>query len=304
MHIVIDILAAIILLFFFLAGWHKGFLLSLLTVVRVILAYGAAYFSGRYIGFWLGEAVHRPRLVTIPICAGLAFVLISFGFHIIKHRIRAHHETKEKKEDFRRPIPSCLCGGTINLAAGTLSLALLFWLGDLFLVGAAGIPIPGSDQAYFSRFARRTVYETAYCFIPKEGREQQVASMAHMISTPANGMAILENVVTADSVQRLISDKQVAEDLLSGDPDRIQQNASIQLLFNDRATLDKLRDLGVLSGDETKTGLCEKLATVGQNKKIQASIESLKARQLLSTDKFLLLLRDPEFDTILAELIK
>ncbi len=42
MHIAIDILAAIILLFFFLRGWHKGFLISVLCVVRVIIAYGGA----------------------------------------------------------------------------------------------------------------------------------------------------------------------------------------------------------------------------------------------------------------------
>ena len=69
MHWVIDISAAIILLFFLLGGWHKGFMLSLLGVIRVITAYGAAYFSGRYIGYWLGEVAHRPRIVTVPVMA-------------------------------------------------------------------------------------------------------------------------------------------------------------------------------------------------------------------------------------------
>ena len=304
MHTAIDILAAIILLFFFLAGCHKGFLLSLLGVVRVVLAYSAAYFSGRYLGFWLGEIAHRPRIVTIPVCAGMAFVLITFGFHMLRHKIRMRHEEKEKAVGFHRPFLSLIGGGTINLAAGTLSLILLFWLGDLFLVGVAGVPIPGSDKAHFSRFARRTVYEAAYRIIPKQGRELQVASMAQMISNPSEGMDILERVISADSVQRLITDKQLAKDMLSGDPDRIQQNASIQQLFNDRATLDELRELGVLSGTETKTGLCDKLSAVGQNEKIQASLGRLKDREMLSTDKIPLLLRDPDFDIILGELVK
>ena len=304
MHIAIDVLAGIVLLFFFLAGWHKGFLLSLLGVTRVVLAYGVSYFSGRYLGFWLGEATHRPRLVTIPVVAGLTFVLITFAFHVVMHEIHAHHKEKEKKHDFQRPLFSCLSGGTINLAAGTLSLALLFWLGDLFIVGVTSVSIPGADQSYFTRFSRRMLYEVSYFAIPKKGNENQVNAMARMISNPAQSMGHLEKVLAADSVQRLATDKELAADLLSGDAVRIRQNASIQQLFSDRATLDELRELGVLSGNETKAGLCDKMAAFGQNEKIRASIESLKERQLLNTGKITLLVRDPAFDTILAELIK
>jgi len=304
MHIAIDSLAAIVLLFFFLSGWHKGFLLSLLGVARVVLAYGVSCFSGRYLGFWLGEATHRPRLVTIPVVAGLTFVLIAFAFHVVMYEIRAHHQEKERKHDFHRPFLSCFSGGAINLAAGTLTLVLLFWLGDLFMVGLTSVPIPGADRSNFGRFSRRMVYKVAYFAIPKKGNETQVDAMARMISNPAQGMGHLEKVIEAGSVQQLATDPQLAEDLLSGDADRIQQNAAIQRLFNDRATLDELRELGVLSGNETKSGLCEKMAAFGRNEKIQASIESLRERQLLDTGKITLLIRDPEFDTILAELIK
>ncbi len=305
MHIAIDILAVLILLFFFLAGFYKGFLLSLLGITRVVLAYGVAYFAGRYLGFWLGEITHRPRIVTIPICAIMAFVLVAFGFHILMYEIRMRHaERKKKEKNHRRPFISGLSGGAINLTAGTLSLVLLFWLGDLFLVGIAGIPIPGADQAYFSRFARRTVYETAYRIIPRQDLKTQTAAMAHMISNPADGMDILGRVMAAESVRRLLTDQQLAKDMLSGDSDRIQQNASIQALFNDRATLDELRDLGLLSGTETKTGLCEQLAKMGENQKIQASLERLRERDMLNKDKISLLLRDPDFDIILGELVR
>ncbi|MCF7818499.1 MAG: CvpA family protein [Kiritimatiellales bacterium] len=301
MHIAIDILAAIVLLFFFLSGWTKGFLLSLLGVARVVLSYTVAYFSGRYLGYWLGEAIHRPRLVTIPVCAFMAFVLVGFGFHIIMVEIRAH---RKGKEHVPHSFFSALGGGGINLVAGTFSLVLLFWLADLFLAGAAGSSIPGANKSYFARFARRAVYETAYCLIPKKDNEQQIAAMAGMISQPANGIHRLETVISAPAVQQMISDKQLAADLFSGEAARIEQNPSIQQLFNDRATLDELRELGVLSGYETKSGICEKLARVGDNKKIQASVANLKEKQLLSTDKITQLVRDPDFDTILAELVK
>jgi len=45
MHWVIDIIAALILLFYLLAGWQKGFLLSLLGIVRTVLAVSVSFFS-------------------------------------------------------------------------------------------------------------------------------------------------------------------------------------------------------------------------------------------------------------------
>ncbi len=301
MHIAIDILAGIILLFFFLAGWHKGILLSLLGVARVVLSYGVAYLSGRYLGYWLGAATHRPRLITIPVVAIVAFALIAFAFRIVMHNIRAHHKEKEKKEDFQLPIPSCLSGGAINLAAGTVSLALLFWLGDLFMVGT---PIPGADRSNFGRFSRRMVYEVSYATISKQDNKTQVAAMARMISNPGQGLEHLKNILAADSMRQVLADKEFASDLFSGDAERIAQNASLQRLFNDRATLDELRELGVVSGYETKSGLCNKLAAFGQNEKIRASLENLQAKQILDTNKITLLIRDPDFDAIVAELLK
>jgi hypothetical protein len=304
MHIAIDILAGTLLLFFFLAGWRKGVLLSLLGVARVVLSYGIAYLSGRYLGSWLGAAIHRPRLVTMPVVAIATFALIAFAFHIAMHNIRAHHKEKEKIDNFQHPVSSRLSGGSINLAAGTVSLALLFWLGSLFMAGVALRPIPGADRSNFGRFSRRMVYEVAYSGIPKQGNEAQVAAMARMISNPAQGMEHLKNILAADSVQHALADKEFAGDLFSGEADRIRQNESMKRLIKDKATLRELREMGVLWEKETEDALYEKLARFGQNEKIRSSLENLRSKQLLSTDKIPLLIRTSDFDAIIAELAR
>ncbi len=304
MHILIDILAAIILLFFFLAGWHKGTLLSLLGIVRVVISYGGAYLSGRYLGYWLGELTHRPRIVTIPVVAGLVFIIITFIFHVVMTEIRDTHLKKEEKENFQRPIPSCLGGGIINLFAGVLSLVFLFWLGDLCALGMAGRPIPGADKAHFATFTRRSVYETTYRIAAFDANASQAAALGRMISNPARGLQHLKNVLAADSVQQLLKDQTFTADLLSGDPDRIEQNSSLQQLFNDRPTLNEMRELGLFSGKEKKSVLCQKLSRFGANETIHTSLENLKTKNLLSTDKIILLIRDPDFDLIVGELLK
>ncbi|WP_372796071.1 CvpA family protein [Pontiella sp.] len=304
MHIVIDILAAIVLLFFLLAGWRKGFLLSLLGVARVVLAYGIAFFAGRYLGAWLGEVASRPRIVTIPVVAGLTFVIITFIFHVIMTNMRDTHREKEEKEDYSHPWYSALGGSSINFCVGLFSIIFLFWLGEVFMVGTTGHSIPGADRSKFSGFARRTVYESVNMAVSRDGRESQAAATARVVSNPAKGMTHLEQVIAADSVQGLLRDRQFAEDLLSGDADRIQNNASLQALFNDRATLEELKELGMLSGREKKSEICEKLSRLGSNEKIQESLRILKERELLSTDKITLLIRDPEFDVIVGEVLK
>jgi hypothetical protein len=304
MHLMIDILAAVVLLFFLLAGWHRGLLLSLLGVVRVILAYGAAFFAGRHIGFWLGGAVHRPRIVTIPVTAGMTFLLITFIFHITMSEIRSRHHKKEEEEGYRHSTTSSLGGAGVSFLAGILSLTLLFWIGDLFMVGTTGTGIPGADRAFFSRFARRSVYETALRIGPARADSLQSSSIARMVSNPAEAMQLIERILSAESMQQLAADAQLPADLLSGDAERIGRNPAIQRLFDDHSLLKDLRDLGVLSGHETRDSLCHTLATVGRNEKIRASVEGLKARGLLSTDKILPLIRDPEFDVIVAELVR
>ncbi|QBG48131.1 CvpA family protein [Verrucomicrobia bacterium S94] len=304
MHIVIDILAVIVLLFFLLAGWHKGFLLSILSVVRVVLAYGAAFFAGRYIGAWLGEVAHRPRIVTIPVVAGLTFVVITFIFHVVMTNLRDTLREKEEKEDYSLPWYNALSGAAINLFIGLFSMIFLFWLGDIFSVGTTGKPIPGSAHSKFASLARRGTYEAVYMIGARKGRESQAAATARVISNPAQGMQHLENVMAADTIQALVKDRQFAEDLLSGDAGRIESNASLQALFRDEKTLEELKALGFFSGREKKSEICQSLSRFGRNEKIQTSLQSLKERDLLSTDKITLLIRDPEFDIIIGELLK
>ena len=305
MNWVIDIVAVVFLLFFLLAGWRKGLLLSALNIARVILALGVSFFAGRYLGFWIGTLAHRPRIVTIPVVAGLTFVIIIFVFHVIMVNISAEHQHREEKEDFILPWYSCLGGSIVNLVAGLFSLVFLFWLGTVLIVCIGGKDaIPGAAKSHFSHFARRTVYESANIAISRKGKESQAAAMARVVSDPAKGMKHLKSVMEAESIQALFNDKDFGKAMLSGDPDQIEQNASLQQLFNDRETLDELKNLGLLSGREKKSIMCETLSSFGKNETIQTSMENLKAKNLLSTDKVLILIRDPDFDVIVGELLK
>lgn len=304
MHYVIDLLALACLLFFAWRGWCKGALLASLGIVRVVLSCVAAYFFGRYLGPWLGQTLNRPRIVMMPVTAGLAFALVSFGFQLLMWKISAGYRSKAEKEDFKLPLVQRLGGSAVSMTAGLFTLIILFWLLDLTMTGLSGHGIRGADQSFFGRFAHRAAYEGVYRATSRNGRESQAAAMARVISNPAQGLHHLEIILSADSVKQLLNDRQFAQDMLSGDPERIEQNASLQRLFQDRATLEEMKDMGIFSGKEKKSVLCQQLARFGQNENIKISIQNLKARDLLRTDKIPQLIRDPDFDVIVAELLK
>ena len=304
MHYVIDLLAIVCILYFAGRGWRKGAVLASLGIIRVVLSCVAAYFVGRYLGPWLGQTLNRPRIVMMPVSAGLAFVLVTFGFHLLMWKIREGYRRKAEKEEFQLPLYQNLGGSAVNMASGLFTLIILFWLLDLVVTGLSGHGIPGADQSVFGRFAHRAAYEGIYRATARKGRESQAAAMARVISDPAKGLQHLEMILSAESVKKLLNDPQFAKDMLSGDPERIENNASLQQFFQDRATLEEMKDMGIFSGKEKKSVLCQHLARFGQNENIKISIQNLKARDLLRTDKIPQLIRDPDFDVIVAELLK
>ncbi len=305
MHVAIDILVALFLVFFFFSGWHRGFLLSSLGIARVILAYGMAYFAGRHLGPWLAGVLYRPRIVMIPVVAGLTFTIITFGFYLIMGRVRSRHHSKTKEEEhYHLPYSRCFMGGLVNMTAGLLSLIFIFWLGDLLLTGISGRGIPGGNQSIFGRFAHRATYEAVYLTTAKKGRESQAAALARVISHPAKGLVHLQRVLEAESIRQLFSDRQLADDLMSGDAERIRNNTAMQRLLNDRETRAELQELGIISRHDTKADLCQQLARFGQNEKIRSSIQNLKSRNMFRTEKIILLVRDPEFDVVVKEIME
>ena len=303
MHIAIDILAGILLLFAFLSGWQRGFLVSLLGVARLLLSYTAAYFSGRYLGFWLGELAHRPRIITIPIMALMAFTLVFFGFHLLMHRLLAQHRMKEEAEDYKRPILSHISGALIDFSIAIPSLVLLLWILEIFLLGIAGTPIPGIEKSYFGRFTQQCTFKALHSLLPDTLPPKQSTALARTLSNPSEAMRELEAIIKSGSFVQIRSNGQVFADIMSGDPEVIAANPAINALLNDHFTWVQLQEIGAISPSETHASFCNKLAALGRNEKIRKSFEQLQQRDVLRSEKIIDLLRDPDLDIIMGELI-
>jgi hypothetical protein len=302
MQYVLDGLALVFVIFFFLSGWHKGVVISFLGGIRLLVATIAAYFISRYLGGWLAPLITRPRIILVPTLAIFSFASVLFLFKYIVFKIRQKRET-QTEEDFERPIWRCFAGALINLSFGVFVLVQFFWLAELFVVVVGGRALPGAEKSYFSTFSRRVVYEISYTILPKNGNESQVAAMARMISHPALGIKKLTDILDAKTFQALLNDKDFRKDFLSGDPERIEKSPVMQTFFEDQEIQKALRDFGIISS-KGKKGICLQLSKIGKDKAISSSLESLQAKDLLKKDKINELIRDPDFDILMGELLK
>jgi uncharacterized membrane protein required for colicin V production len=311
MHHFIDILAIIVLSFFFVNGWRRGFLVSALGVIRIIISLSLALFIGEWLGSLMADKLYKPRLATWFACGLVTFSLVAFAFRILIVELHDRNQRRKEKEGVKLGILSRMSGGLISLTASAFTLTLLYWLIELLLVALMNTSIPGGGESKTGPFARRTVYEITYKLAARDGKEEQAAATARMVSDPAAGFFATEEVLKAPSVQQLFGNPEFAQEFLSGDAVTIKNSTSMQNFFHDEETLNHLRNLGVLSKKDTQTGVSEKLAAMGRklqeklsDEKIQACIDKLKEREMLSPEKIPELVRDPYFHYILDTVLK
>ncbi len=303
MHYVIDLFSVLFLLYFFATGWRDGFQISLMKALQVVLAPVVALPAGRYLGSALGQLAGRPRIVTIPAVAVLAAAVVVFIFHLMISRRKAERRQPQKGDDYKHPLIDRLIGSLFSLGSGVVVVVVTIWLIELSLAGIIGQPLPGAEQSHAVSLARQVVYETASKVILHKGSESQAATLARSISRPAQSIQRMLDILAADSVQTMLNDPNIGADLLSGDPGRIEENLALQKLFADQTTLLNLEEMGVLFGTEQKSALCGQLAQLGQNVVIRTSLQNLQAKGLLSPDQLPALIRDPDFDMIVGELL-
>ena len=189
-------------------------------------------------------------------------------------------------------------------AAGALTLIIVFWIAELLSTGITGHSFPGATESRFAPIARRAIYETIYFTSAKTGHESQAAAFARSISNPSEGISNLKDVLETDAVQNALKDDQFARAVQEGNPEKIKNSRTCSAIFSDEETHRKLIDLGVLSRTETKDDVAKKLAHLGQNDTIRFSIKSLTERGMFQTDRISELIRDPEFDKIVTEILK
>lgn len=301
MNLLIDALATLLFLVHLLIGWKHGTRIALLRMLQVIAALLIGCLAGRYLGNAIGQWAHRPRIVTIPALGLFTATLTYFLFHL---RIHHHLDQRPHQLKTRHPLKNILdrTGGLLlSTLSATLLLTALIWLANLTTALTHAQPLPGSQKSYAAQTAQNLLYQTTARTLTPTHDAHHARALAHTLSQPHLTIQTARHILQAPTIQQLINDPTLGPDLLSADPQRIQNNPNLQALFNDPTTLNHFRQIGLLTGTEKKADLCQQLARIAANPTIRNSLNNLHARGLLHPDQLIPLIRDPDLDLIIGE---
>lgn len=304
MNLIIDGLSLIILLIFARTGWMCGFKITSFRIIQLISALIVGYVSGRYFGNWFSDWAYRPRIITIPTLGLFGASLSYFIFHVIISSQIEKRQFHLKSHNFFLTLLGRFSGTLLSLLIAITLINTLLWTSNLMYVLKKGQSLPGAQKSIVSNKSESLIYHSACRILATWNEAHRSVAIATAISNPSDTVLKLKYILMAPTIQKLIVDPTIQADLTSGDINQLKNNLALSNLLNDSETLSKIREIGILSGKETKNSLYKKFILLAKNTNIQASLRKLKERNLLNHNELLKLIRDPEFDTIIAEFLK
>ncbi|MAS97391.1 MAG: hypothetical protein CMF29_00445, partial [Kiritimatiellaceae bacterium] len=272
MHLLLDSLTALVLLLFFWSGWINGTRISLLRMLQVIIALIVGFVAGRYFGNWIGEWANRPRIVTIPTFGLFSGTLAYFIFHVIISNLIDQREIHLKAIHPLRRFIDRIGGFILSTLSALIIISALFWSSNLLFALTKGTPLPGAEKSIGAQQAEALIYQTVCRTAATQNEAHHAVALANTLSKPAKTIALSKTILEATSIQQLLNDPMIGADLLSGNAARIQQNPALKKLFSDRKTLNHIRQIGLLTGKETQTSICQQLALIGANPTIRTAL--------------------------------
>ncbi|MEC8753058.1 MAG: CvpA family protein [Verrucomicrobiota bacterium] len=289
MALAFDIICFILFLFFLYKGSKEGLIVSIFKILQIILAISISFLIGIKIGSFLGETFNRPRIVTIPAVIILMISTIFYLFHIFINFFL--EKSKSNKNSFSGL--GIIFGGIF----GFIIIISTCWFINIF----AAVKYENHtfiNKTYTSKISQKTIYEVTnniYSFSNSSINE----STAKIISSPNSTILSVKKIISSNLIQNIIEDPEIGEIIKTGSPKQILQNESMKELFSNKIIINEFKNLGI-----TKKILLNSIIKIGQNKLIMNSLINLKSKDLFNFNNFNLLIRDPDFDCIIGELIK
>ena len=289
MSLAIDIFSLILFVLFAYKGSKEGLIVSIFKILQIILAISISFLIGIKMGSFLGETFNRPRIITIPAVIILLISSIFYLFHIF---INFFLEKYKSKKNTLSEL-GILFGGIF----GFIIIISTCWFINIF----TALKFESDtfiNKTYTSKISQKTIYEITkniYFFSDSSVSE----STAKIISSPNSTILSVKKIISSRLIQNIIEDPTIREIIKTESPKNILQNESMKELFSNKLVMNEFENLGI-----TKKILLDSIVKIGQNKLILNSLINLEAKNLFNFNNFNLLIRDPDFDCIVGELIK
>ena len=226
MPIITDYIVIAAILYFFLTGWNKGFLKTILGPLSLVI--------GCMIGF-----VHYQKTQNLIASLGIC-ILSPFVINILISLIlKLWH--KAVSMDKSIPLPSRLLGSLFSLFWGSSYLGLM-------LILIAVTPLPFS---WYEKIQNDVLSSKSYSLINEQISKKfpnsflDVKKITGVLKNP-NKLKAYESteefkaLSNDERLKELFSDEETAKQLRNPDYGKLLSNPKIQAIFQDKELLDKL----------------------------------------------------------------
>ncbi len=311
----LDALAIVLLAIFVLLGATRGALASGLSLVALLVGYGAAFLVGPLLGPAVGSALGLPALFGGVAAGSLAFGLVFVAF-AIGGRVLRRREA-ESRGDQPRPLWDRLGGACFGVARGSLVVVLVAWLAHWADAAAEARGVERAPVAEGSAVGDLTQGAVETGVVALVGEASPGAKVtARVLARPREAFGDLRWVMEHRSVEALATDRTFWE-MVEADALRpALRRPSFAAVASDRELRTRLADLGVIDDAAASTpqafstAAAEVLGRVGprlrqlrEDPELHQLAADPEVVYLLEQGQVLSLLRHPGFQRVVSRVL-
>lgn len=303
----VDIVSLCILLGFVVVSAVRGWLLTVLWLVGLVLSYTASVVAPIFLTVPVANHFHMSRFLAGLGISIITFVVVSFVFGIVRKKAAARQRSESNAENILKEGPAhhekhrffaALLGGF----CGIIVAGLIGWCYDLASAGPFGKLVPDASTSMTAQVSKNIMYGAIYMMVrPAVDSADSARLAAALLSSPTRTVGGITRIGQDPDVQQLMKDPSFLAVLFTGDVEKISQHVGLKRVVGKESTAQVLQSMGV-PPEQGAMGIPialsivgEKLGKIVNDTDTQESMKGLEADGLLDPDRVVDLMSDPRF---------
>ncbi len=286
MLLIVDLIALLIVLYYFSKGYRRGLLVSILSLIGLICAYISAYMFFEPAGQMILNQYDLPRLLALALGGFASFFIVYIFFGIIIRIISWRRRTRETSLIKTGSIYiDKLLGSISGTIFGLIMVAIILWGYNLAKFSQFGTSLPDINKSIAAQMSSSIIEKGTYLIADKSmDHEEMAKAISKSLSNPGEALEDMQDLMNSPLIKKLSDDKEFINAMLKGEVQKIKHNRTLNRALEDPVIINKAQDLGLLADDynpmEMKEEIAEKLAKAG--KEISKIQNDPKIRNLLN----------------------
>jgi membrane protein required for colicin V production len=248
----LDVLAVVLLTIFVLLGATRGALAAGLSLVSLVVGYGAAFLLAPILGSPLGAALGVPSLLSGVAAGSIVFALVFVAFALAGRILRRREA--EIRGEASRPLWDRLGGACFGMARGSLVVVLVAWLAHWAdaAADARGVErAPMAGGSAVGDLAQSAVETSVTSLLGDSSPGAKVT--ARVLARPREALGDLRSVVEQRSVEDLATDRAFWEMVEADAIDAALRRPSFASVEADRELRMRLAAVGMIEDSAATT---------------------------------------------------